>query len=334
MIGASVATGERRVEWYARLARAGFSRQSGELEATTAHAIEVFEELGDDLGLARAWRRLAFVSMAAGRNRAAEEEAARAIEHARRVGDRGELARAADIFGISLLNGPVPAGEAAERCEALLAEADGNILMEANVAGALAPLYALCDRGAEAEAVAARVRALSDEIANALARAGLGQMLGLEALLRDDPVTAERELRSTLEVLPPLAQAQSLVLLAEAVRAQGRLDEAEAIAAGVDATDVPTRVRLAVVRGRLAAAADRDAALAFAEAAVELAAELEEPNLQADAFSVLSEAQAARGDAEQAQESLERAAALYEAKGNIRAARTARAALVSGVSQS
>ncbi len=333
VIGAAVVSGDRRTEWSARLARAGFHPGSGEIETTAAHAIGVFEELGDDLGLARARRRLAFSAMTAGRHAEAEREARLALEHARRAGDRAEEARAADILCMSLLNGPTAAEAAVDECERLLADASGSILLEATLTSALAPLYALSGRRADAEATADHVRARFDDVGNALARAGLSQMLGLTALLLEDPVTAERELRPTLDVLPPLAQAPSLVLLAEALQAQGRLGEAEALAAGTQATDTPTRVRLAIVRARLAAPADLDAALAHAEAAVDLAARLDEPNLQADALRALSEAQAARGATAQAQELLAEAAALYEAKGNVPAAGRARAALVSGVAQ-
>ncbi len=79
VIDSAVASGDRRIEWSARLARAGFHPGSGEVEATAAQAIGVFEELGDELGLARARRRLAFSSMTAGRHDEAEREARRSV---------------------------------------------------------------------------------------------------------------------------------------------------------------------------------------------------------------------------------------------------------------
>src|SRR5207248_1533825 len=60
-IDAARAAGDTRLEWYGRLERAARNAATrGETEAlvtTAQHAIEVFEQLGDHLGLARAWRR-------------------------------------------------------------------------------------------------------------------------------------------------------------------------------------------------------------------------------------------------------------------------------------
>ena len=52
------------------------------------HAIEVFERTGDRLGLARAWRLLAFHHWGEGRAAASQDAWERSIEHARRAGSR------------------------------------------------------------------------------------------------------------------------------------------------------------------------------------------------------------------------------------------------------
>ncbi len=216
----------------------------------------------------------------------------------------------------------------------MLGGASGNILLEANVASTLAPLYALCDRWADAEAAAERVRARLDDVGNALARAGLSQMLGLTALLRGDPVTAERELRPTLDVLPPLAQAQSLVLLAEAVQAQGRLDEAEEVAARIEATDIPTRVRLAR-RSRSTRRPDRPERRTRPRRSRRSTSPpgCDEPNLQADALRALSEAQAARGAAAQARSCSRRQPRSSRRRATSPPREALVSALVSGVSR-
>src|SRR5205823_2220032 len=65
----------------------------GEAEREAARAIEIFEAAGDDAALAKAWRLLASVH---GRSCRFEDEAKagrRAMEHARRAGDRAGAER-------------------------------------------------------------------------------------------------------------------------------------------------------------------------------------------------------------------------------------------------
>ena len=62
ILQAANAVGDRRIEWYALLERATRNHMTDpnatpeELQQATTEAIEVFEEIGDDAGLARAWR--------------------------------------------------------------------------------------------------------------------------------------------------------------------------------------------------------------------------------------------------------------------------------------
>src|SRR5439155_4269211 len=58
--------GNTRLEWYGRLERAARNAaangETASLVATAEQAVQVFTDLGDDLGLARAWRRLGLVA--------------------------------------------------------------------------------------------------------------------------------------------------------------------------------------------------------------------------------------------------------------------------------
>ena len=138
--------GDLRAEWLARVDRAAFRLVLGtgdELREVAEQAIEIFAELHDDSALALAWRRMAFVERREGRYGASVEPSARAVEFARVAGDAYEEARAIDSLCTGLLYGPVPAEEAADRCRALLSDADGRPATQANILASLAELEAM-----------------------------------------------------------------------------------------------------------------------------------------------------------------------------------------------
>src|SRR5206468_12014170 len=119
-------SGNRRLAASALVQR-GFLRLFTEPETTPAElidaaerAIGVFGELGDEVGLARAWRLVAQAHYL-GRHLASCAEASEcALEHARRAGDRFEEREIVEWLVIALLLGPAQAPEAARRCERLL----------------------------------------------------------------------------------------------------------------------------------------------------------------------------------------------------------------------
>ncbi|MEU5333171.1 adenylate/guanylate cyclase domain-containing protein [Streptomyces asoensis] len=114
-------------------------------------ALAVFGEFDDRLGLARAHVRLAQEQQYAGRHRAASDLLAVALGHALAADAAPERAMALGALGISLWHGPTPAGEAIERCRALLAEhGPGNPVVVVALNYPLANLLALCGRTGEA----------------------------------------------------------------------------------------------------------------------------------------------------------------------------------------
>src|SRR4029077_15667367 len=113
-----------RLEWLCRLEDAARRRMlrggNDDLAAIANRAIEVFAELGDDAGLARAWRRLALASLSEWRYADAASQAERALEHAERAGDHSDDVALADTYCTALYYGPEPAPAAANRCRELL----------------------------------------------------------------------------------------------------------------------------------------------------------------------------------------------------------------------
>jgi class 3 adenylate cyclase len=314
--------GDRRVEWVARLdASARQTPALDDVRRVTAEAIAAFEELGDDAGLAHAWRRLAVASLTGCAFGEAQQAAERALGYARRSGERHQIGRTVDQLCTALLYGPAPADAAAARCRELLAEADGDRLVEANALSSLVGLEAMLGNAEGSRLHARRAHELFDLLGARLLQAGLCEVEAQAELLSGDPEAAERACRRGDEILRGAGQ-PSLAgtvkgLLAEAVLLQGRLDEAEGLAAraaGVlDEGVVAARVQLLGVQARLLAArGDADAAESRARAAIDLAAATDATNLQGDALATLA---TVTGD----EESAAAARARYEAKRNFAA---------------
>jgi tetratricopeptide (TPR) repeat protein len=176
-IEAGTVASDRRVELHARLEHA-FLRALTNPELGVEHlrriadeAIPELEALGDDVGMAKAWRRIADVQWM--RNRWAEQERAleRALVHAERAGDAREVGGIRMRLAMALYWGPTPAPEAIDHAEQTLAQACGTPAVEATFLESLAGVYAMSDRFDEARSLLARGEAMGEE-------------LGLQAVVR------------------------------------------------------------------------------------------------------------------------------------------------------
>ncbi|TMK92840.1 MAG: zinc-ribbon domain-containing protein [Actinobacteria bacterium] len=332
---AAVTVGDRRVEWYARLdhgARRGLTDTDAgaQLGRVAAQAVEVFQELGDDLGLARGWRRLAQVARRGCRFAETQAASERALAHAEAARDSAETAGILDLLCTALLYGPVPADRALARCAEIAAGANGDLLLEANVASSRAGLEAMLGHFEEARALVASAAGVYDELGHRLFRAGLSQVAGPIELLAGRPEAAEQELRHGFEILADKGQTAMLsypaFLLAETLLAQGRDFEArgfahiaEEVVSEDDATD---QVMVRVVAARLKAC-DGDLAAAVAEAreAVASAARTDALVLHADALVLLGELLSRSGRPDESREAFKDAVGLYERKGHVVAVR-------------
>jgi tetratricopeptide (TPR) repeat protein len=153
-------------------------------------------------------------------------------------------------------------------------------------------------------------------------------------MLADDPVAAEVHLQRSIEMFAEMGDMWFLSILsieqARALYEQGRDRDALALVERLDG--LPTdpsfsyRIRRAEILGRLLArAGDLDAALALARQAVELAEGADFLGFHADALCGLADVHRLGGRLEEATEALGSAIRLYERKGNVVAARRARA---------
>jgi class 3 adenylate cyclase len=325
-IRAAERAGDRRVEWIARLDAAQRGHEAADLHSVATEAVAVFEDLGDEAGLAHAWRRLAVSALRACSYAEAQRAAELALGHARSAGETHQVGRTVDQLCTSLLYGPAPADEAAGRCRQLLAEAHGDPLVEANVLSSLSGLEAMLGRFDEARQLAGRARTSFERLGLRRLDAGLSEIEGEIEQLAGDPSAAERAYRRGLELVDGAEARLLAVLLADAVLLQGRTDEAERLAADagelVTGDAVAARVRLLSLEARLLALrGEQEAASARARTAVELAARTDALSLQGDAHAALAEVS---GDERARSEALRR----YEAKRNRAAAGRVRRSLL------
>lgn len=334
------AVGDRCLEWQARVQRSEAQLYAhlaaGKLEDVVSEAkdaVAVFEEEGDDLGLARAWSLLSNARSVSCQVAKAAEAAERAAEHARRAGSLREEAWAIELLGWAIHYGPTPVDEGIRLWERILEQVRGN--REAEACAVLEIAYCRAMLGDFSEV--RKEIGLSEKARDR----GLKSVSGWHAacfasieMLMEDPAAAERPLRAAYE----LGQETGDALLAASVSAdlarvlyeRGRYEEAAQLAERYDeaAADLGLRAKRQGVLAKLAAqGGELERAEALAREAVALAEQTDYVLFHADVLLDLAEVLRLAGRPEEAEAACEEAARLYERKGNVVAARKARAAL-------
>ena len=339
-VEAAATTGDRRLASHALVQR-GLLRlfteadvTSQEILQTARQAIEAFEVLGDELGLARAWRLAAQGHYLARAAEASAEAAEQALEHARRAGDRFEQVEVLEWLLVALLFGPCPAAEGSDRCRRLLRDVAGQPELEARVAVAVAWFEAAQGHVEPTRELLAEARRAMDDHGEII---GQVMFYGASALmLADDRAEAEEVLRVGYDTLGAMGRtghyAAIALRLAQLSYARGVLEDAEKyldeVAELLRANDVwdqshwrAERAKILAQRGEFAAGEDlvREAA-AFAAASDFLTA-------QADALADMGEVLELVGKRDEAIRTLEAAIELYMKKENFVAGNVCRARL-------
>jgi class 3 adenylate cyclase/tetratricopeptide (TPR) repeat protein len=310
---------------------------AAEADREARRAIDTFGRLGDERGLARAWSLVGLVGMLSARFAPAEEAWERAVEHAQRAGNRREALEGVSWAAAAVWLGPTPAEEGIRRCRELFERAQGDTKAMSTALFAEGGMTASLGRFDEATELFGRSRALMEEVALLVWRAGaLTQAVGWALLMDGRPADAEAELRSSYETLKEIGEVSFLstvaAILAEAVLAQGRPDEAEELtriseeAAGAE--DVYSQVVWRSVRAKCMARRGATAeALDLAREAVTLVTGTDALDLQWHALMGQAEVLRLAGRVAEAEVALQQAAAVAERKGNVVAARLSREAL-------
>jgi class 3 adenylate cyclase/tetratricopeptide (TPR) repeat protein len=296
-------------------------------------ALPVLEEAGEEGGLARAWRLLTYIEMAATRWGAAERTADAMLEHARLSGDRLMEIRGLPALANTARLGPLPVAEALLRCEHLLARAEGDRRAQAIILRANAYLRAMQGDFDTARLICAQSRATLLELGWNF-DAALGSIeSGPIEMLAGDPVAAETELRRDYETLDRMEERNYITTtaayLAEALYRQDRRDEAATFASFSETTaaedDLLTQFLWRGVRGKLLAHEGRyDEGVAVGREAVRLARTSDDPVGQGNALVDLAQALAIAGRHGEADEAFLEALAAFDQKGSTASAAIAR----------
>jgi class 3 adenylate cyclase/tetratricopeptide (TPR) repeat protein len=330
-IAAARRTGDRRSELRALIVREqlrSFSAETGPDAYTqvAADAIPELEQLGDDLGLAKAWRLVSSADAMACRWTARADALERALEYANGVPDAPqERSSLIAVLTQALYYGPSHVSTTIDRYRTFLADAEGDPALRAAVLAHAGGLLAMRGEFDEAHRFYDESTRSHEELGLSFRRAVVS-LVGAEiATLEGDVEEADRRLVAGIETLEAIGargeRAALVAVRADLLCATGRDEEAERLAELtaelVEADDVLVHtLRLAVLarlqarRGEVAAGLDR------AREALDAAEATDFPTLKATAFITSSEVSRLAGDAAAARVALESARDVYKRKGN------------------
>ena len=287
----------------------------------------------DDLGLG--WARYVIGGLAWQRCRADEAGPAwgRAVDHFRRSGDRRMADESFSWFISVPLLGPMPCNEALEVLREYEGEVRGSVEAEWDLQATIAWILAMQGEVDEARRVMAKFDQLLRELGRRETAAFVTQMLGWVELEAGNPAESERLLAGATSELEAMGSEISGVLWS--IRAQslyelGRYDDAEDAAArrAERFGDLSTEVMARSVEAMVLARRDRfEEAERIARVAVADMDASDFPSERGDVRMALAEVLQLAGRAEEAAGVMREAIGLYESKGNVLQARTARARL-------
>jgi tetratricopeptide (TPR) repeat protein len=288
----------------------------------TEAAIEVFERVGDEAGLARAWRILMVVHGTAGRYDVAADAADRTVDHAVAAGDARLAARGAGGYASVALRGPLPVSTVLTRCDELLERVRGDRKAEAVICGVMAQLHAMQGRFDTARELYRRGATMLADLGPSVTASSWSIESSEVEMHAGEPAAAVRDLRRDYDALEALGEryfrSTIAALLARALVELGEDAEANVVA-GIaaelaDEDDAQAQVLWRRARALVQARAGEpiDAA-ALALEAVDLARQTVDIDLLADAIVDLADV-VPPGETGRRGELLREALALYEQK--------------------
>jgi tetratricopeptide (TPR) repeat protein len=325
--------GVRRV--FVRLLLDPEVNQVASLEEAERYA-SLFEERSDDLGLSEALNLIGLIRFWQGRAAVAEECLGRAIRHARRAGGHRQEAEGYKWLALATSIGPTPVVEGIRMLKSILEEGGQDRRVEIAVMRMSGWLEANEGRFPKARELIARAKAIANELGDQVGLTAVLRDSAAVAMLADDPVTAETELRTAYESLERMSDFGHLASFApdlgDAVYAQGRFEEAlrlSEIGEGISIEgDVDANVRWRQLRAKALAHLGRlGEAEALGVEAVRLVAATDYLDLHAHALMALAEALRLADRTTEAASSVRDALELYRRKGSLVTARRAEALL-------
>jgi tetratricopeptide (TPR) repeat protein len=331
-VSAAAASGQRSIEWMARIDR-GLARlmadplgfTTDDLRVDVAAARAELETSGDDEALAIVWMGLANVEWMPCRFDAAREATVHAVEHARRTGDRSLLMDSMTMNLATELLGSTSPTEGWPSLEAAVTELGRDGLI-----GHVVLVHEACFHAMTGDFLGARARireaeALAERFGSPLWASAVYEFGGHVEQMAGDLEAAERSFREEYELHRRMGDeghgSTSAAYLALVLGRLGRFEEAEEIATiartiGAEndlATQASARSAQALVRS---ARGEHDEARRLAQHAVDLYAGAQSPWFQGDSLMVLAEVSRAAGLREDAVDAARSALAAYERKGH------------------
>jgi class 3 adenylate cyclase/tetratricopeptide (TPR) repeat protein len=310
-----------------------------EAEREARSAMATFRQLGDDRGLARGWSLLGLVDLTKGQFAAAQEAWTKAAEHAAAAGERRDELEALCWSLVSLWAGPTTVHQGLARSLSVQERAGTDHKTRATAMFIRAAFEAARGETSVARRLLEQARSLLQEVALTTWIAGpLAQVAGIVEQTAGDPEAAERELRSgyttLLEAGEMIWTPTVAALLAQAVYAQGRFDEAMALAessrdmAGNDdvISQVLWRRAAAPVLAHRHQGQDAEQ---LAREALALSAGTDSVPLQGHAWVGLAEVLALCGRVTESADAAAKAVDSFERRGDVQTVRTFTAQLAS-----
>ena len=297
------------------------------------HEIPELEAMGDDRALVRAFRLLTYVHWTGARFGDAAAAAERTIRHATAAGDQVTARRFLGSLAISALYGPMPVIEAIATCEEVLARAKDDRRAGALAELAIGQLEAMRGNFERARLLYRQSRASLEELGCLLPAALTSLASSVIEFLAGDLAAAESELRTDFRHLEEMGERNYISttagLLAEVLYREGRYDESAEFARVCEhlasPDDVASQFHWRCVRGKLRAREGAiDEAKSLLSAAMALIETSDQLDLQGYGLLDFAEVRELSGAPAEAAALSERAAGLFERKGNVVSALRAR----------
>jgi class 3 adenylate cyclase/tetratricopeptide (TPR) repeat protein len=297
-------------------------------------AMSLFEDLGDDAGLAEGWILRGSIEFWSGNTERAVDAANLALEHARRAEDPRRELDALRLRSFWHLWGPTSAREALNGLEEFSrAPAAANPLFRSYVQRLQAYLEAMLGNIERAHELVDLSKRSARELGLEVDYAAALTASGYVSMLEGDHATAESELTEAVAIHRAIGDVGHLSsyapALADELSAQGRHDEAlaltqEAERVSIDG-DVDAQVHWRRVRGKiLARQGHMDDALRFANEAAELARSTDDLDKVGRTLMDLAEVLLLAGRPGDALTVVAEAVEVLDRKGNVMLASAAR----------
>ena len=300
--------------------------QAAPAEQTLAEceAAAAILEAEDDLeGLAEAWLLAGSTRFGLGDSPADHEALERAMAYAQQSGHRRVQIEAGCWLTMTFCLMPIPADAAIARAGQLLQAANGEAWAEANILAPLSVVYAYAGRFTQAREAIGRAQSVYGSSGAKLKWALGEQFASMIELVAGDPGAAEHRARQAYEAFRAMGERADLTTLdgffAEALYAQGRLDEAQRITeeaqASASADDIDAQTRWRVARAKvLARGGQYPAARTLLDEAEALVSPTSWAELQAAVLLARAEVDRLAGAPERAAASLRAALRIYQGR--------------------